>query len=154
MTTDDSQFNFNLSRRRLFTEAGIAGGAAVAVSIVGNVAAQGANTPAAPAPSTSAVPGAAPAPDPLTISPVAGLHLQFGADASSEMIASWHTLQPVRNPRVMLGTLDGKLDRIVGATAASYIDAKSGQIVYVYHAKLDRLSPDSAYLYGAHHDGV
>lgn len=100
MTTDDSQFNLELSRRKLFTEAGIAGGAAFAASVVGSVVAQAANTPAAaPAQSTTA----APAPDPLTTSPVAGLHLQFGADASSEMVASWHALQPVRNPRVMLG---------------------------------------------------
>ena len=95
MTTDDSQFNLELSRRKLFTEAGIAGGAVVAAPVVGSVAAQAMNTP-----------------------------LQVGADASSEMVASWHTLQPVRNPRVMLGTLEGKLDRIVGATGASYIDAK------------------------------
>ena len=42
-------------------------------------------------------------PDPLPTPPVAGLHLQFGADASSEMVVSWHTLQSVRNPRVVLG---------------------------------------------------
>ena len=34
--------------------------------------------------------------------------------------------------------------------AASYTDAKSGQVVYAYHAKLGRLQADFAYLYGAH----
>jgi hypothetical protein len=32
-------------------------------------------------------------PEDLATTPVAGLHLQFGADASSEMAVSWHTLQ-------------------------------------------------------------
>ncbi len=38
---------------------------------------------------------------------------------------SWHTLQPVQNPRVVLGHLDGKLEQTVEAKAASYTDAKS-----------------------------
>src|SRR6202008_904236 len=67
---------------------------------------------------------------------------------------SWHTLQPVQNPRVLLGHLDGKLEQTVEATAASYTDAKHGQVVYAYHAKLGGLQPDIAYLYGAMHDGV
>ena len=91
-------------------------------------------------------------PDPLTTPPVAGLHLQFGADASSEMVVSWHTLQSVRNPRVMLGSLDGRLDRVVAAKETSYTDAKSGQVVYAYHAKIGQLQANSAYLYGAYHE--
>ena len=67
---------------------------------------------------------------------------------------SWHTLQPVQNPRVVLGHLDGKLEQTVEAKATSYTDAKSGQIVYAYHAKLGGLQADSAYLYGAMHDGA
>jgi hypothetical protein len=85
---------------------------------------------------------------------VSGLHLQFGADASSEVTVSWHTLQPVRNPRVVLGRLDGKLEQTVDAKPTSYIDAKSGQVVYAHHAKLGRLQADSAYMYGAMHDGA
>ena len=82
--------------------------------------------------------------------PVAGLHLQFGADASSEIVVSWHTLQPVRNPRVVLGRLDGKLEQTVAAKPTSYTDAKSGQVVYAYHARLGGLQPDTPYLYGGH----
>ena len=141
MTAQDTGFNLELSRRKLLAAAGIAGGAAVAASLIGAGAAL-------------AAPAAAPSPDPLTPSPVTGLHLQFGADASSEMVVSWHTLQSVRNPRVILGSLEGKLDRIVAAKETSYTDAKSGQVVYAYHAKIGQLGADSAYLYGASHEGA
>src|ERR1700731_524604 len=93
-------------------------------------------------------------PDPVATPPVAGLHLQFGADASSEMVVSWHTLQSVRNPRVVLGRLDGALERTVEAKEVSYTDAKSGQVVYAYHAKIRRPQPGPPYLYGASHDGA
>ena len=97
---------------------------------------------------------ASPPSDPVTTPPVAGLHLQFGADASSEMVVSWHTLQSVQNPRVVLGHLDGKLAQTVAAQATSYTDAKAGQRVYAWHAKLGGLQPDSTYLYAAMHDGA
>jgi hypothetical protein len=92
--------------------------------------------------------------DPLTTPPVHGLHLQFGADAASEMVVSWHALQPVRRPRVLLGHVDGKLEQTAAADQTSYTDAKSGQIVYAYHAKLSGLQPDSVYMYAALHDGA
>jgi phosphodiesterase/alkaline phosphatase D-like protein len=141
MTTQDTGFNLELSRRKLLAAAGVGGGAAVAASLVGTGAAQ-------------AAAAAIRSPDPAATPPVAGLHLQFGADASSEMVVSWHTLQPVRNPRVMLGRLDGRLEQTVAAKATSYTDAKSGQVVYAYHAKIGRLRADSSYLYGALHDGA
>jgi 3',5'-cyclic AMP phosphodiesterase CpdA len=140
MPTSDPGFNLELSRRRLIAAAGVAGGAMVAASLIGREAAA-----ATPAPPQS---------DPVATPPVAGLHLQFGADASSETVVSWHTLQPVRNPRVVLGRLDGRLEQTVAAKATSYTDAKSGQIVYAYHAKLARLRADTLYLYGAMHDGA
>jgi hypothetical protein len=141
MTTQHTKLNLELSRRKLLAAAGIGGGAVLAASLVGTGDADGATR-------------SSPSPDPVTTPPVAGLHLQFGADASSEMVVSWHTLQPVRNPRVVLGHLDGKLEQTAEARAVSYTDAKSGQIVYAYHAKLPRLQADSAYLYGAMHDGA
>src|ERR1700722_3531996 len=97
MVASDSDYNFELSRRALLAAAGIA----VATSLVGTGEAD-----AAPAVRPSD-PGAAP--------PVHGLHLQFGADASSEMVVSWHALQSVRRPRVLLGHIDGKLERTVVA---------------------------------------
>jgi hypothetical protein len=72
-----------------------------------------------------AAPVSSRSPDPAATPPVAGLHRQFGADASSEMVVSWHTLQPVQNP--VLGHLDGKLEQTVKARATNYTDAKSGQ---------------------------
>jgi 3',5'-cyclic AMP phosphodiesterase CpdA len=141
MTTQKTEFELALSRRKLLAAAGIGGGAAIAASLVGTGTAQ-----AAVATSRAL--------DPLSTPPVAGLHLQFGADAASQMVVSWHTLQPVRNPRVVLGRLDGKLEQTVEAMPTSYTDAKAGQVVYAYHAKIARLHPDTSYLYGALHDGA
>jgi 3',5'-cyclic AMP phosphodiesterase CpdA len=127
-----------LSRRKLLASAGIT---AIAASLTGPEEADAALAAAAP-------PARVPAP------PVHGLHLQFGADASTEMVVSWHTLQSVRHPRVLLGHLDGKFARTAVAEETSYTDAKSGQAVYAYHAKLPGLQPGSAYLYAALHDGA
>jgi len=138
MATRDNESSLELSRRRLLAAAGVGGGALLAASIIG--IGEGETAPASPSP------------EDVATTPVAGLHLQFGADASSEMVVSWHTLQAVRHPRVMLGRLDGTLEQTVTATETSYTDAKSGQVVYAYHAKLDRLRADSAYLYTAMHD--
>jgi 3',5'-cyclic AMP phosphodiesterase CpdA len=143
MTTHDDldAINLDFSRRRLLAAAGIGGAAVVAASYARTADAEVALSSGQAA-------------DPVRTPPVAGLHLQFGADASSEMVVSWHTLQPVRNPRVVLGHLDGKLEQTVEAKAMSYTDAKSGQIVYAYHAKLGGLQADLGYLYGAMHDGA
>jgi hypothetical protein len=140
MTTPTNEFKLEISRRRLLAAAGVGTGALLAASVTAPRDGE-----AAPAPQSSEE-EAAP--------PVAGLHLQFGADASSEMVVSWHTLQGVRHPRVMLGHLDGTLEQTVEAEEASYTDAKSGQMVYAYHAKLVRLRPHAAYLYAAMHEGA
>ena len=141
MTTEDLEFDLELSRRKLLAAAGIGGAAVAAAAFVGTGEAGAATQPRR-------------APDPLGVPPVAGLHLQFGADASSEMVVSWHTLQPVHNPRVVLGRLDGRLEQTVKARPVSYTDAKSEQVVYAHHAKLTRLRADTPYLYGAMHDGA
>ncbi|HLJ20338.1 MAG TPA: metallophosphoesterase family protein [Stellaceae bacterium] len=142
MTTHDTEaFDLDLSRRKLLAAAGIGGAALLTASLMGHEDAQ-------------AAAATSEAPDPVTTPPVAGLHLQFGADASSHMVVSWHTLQPVQNPRVLLGHLDGKLEQTVKADETSYLDAKSNQRVYAYHARLTDLQPDFAYLYGAMHDGA
>jgi hypothetical protein len=138
---DNETIDLDLSRRKLLAAAGIGGAAAVAASLVGSGGAQ-----AAPFESRSS--------DPVTTPPIAGMHLQFGADASSEIVVSWHTLQPVQNPKVLLGHLDGKFEQTVEAEATSYTDAKSGRRVYAYHAKLRGLNADATYLYGAMHDGA
>ncbi len=126
--------DLDLSRRRLLAAAGLAGSAALA----GAATAQGRKTADAQ--------GGGPA--------VSGLHLQFGADAAAEVTASWHTLTPVRAARVMLGRMDGRLERVVTAREVSYRDAKSGQTVYAHHAAMGGLSPDTEYLYAAVHEGA
>jgi Calcineurin-like phosphoesterase/Purple acid Phosphatase, N-terminal domain len=141
MTPHAPEFDLEISRRKLLVAAGIGGSAVVATSLIGTGAA-------------GAAPAALESPDPVATPPVAGLHLQFGADASSEMVVSWHTLQPVHNPRVVLGQLDGKLEQTVQAKETSYTDAKSHQVVHAYHATLSGLRPDFNYLYGAMHDGA
>ncbi|MCW2528929.1 MAG: hypothetical protein JWM76_3789 [Pseudonocardiales bacterium] len=92
--------------------------------------------------------------DPVTTPRINGLHLQFGEDASSVVVVSWHTLKPVTHARVMLGDRSGGYNRSVAAQSTSYTDAKSGQIVYAYHARLTGLRGSSDYLYAAVHDGA
>jgi Calcineurin-like phosphoesterase/Purple acid Phosphatase, N-terminal domain len=139
MSTQEAEPNLELSRRKLLAAAGLGAGALVASPVLGDAQA-------------ATVPGKMP--ESMGASSVAGLHLQFGADASSEVTVSWHTLQPVRNPRVLLGRLDGKLEQTVGAKPISYTDGKSHQVVYAYHAALSRLQPSSSYMYAALHDGA
>jgi 3',5'-cyclic AMP phosphodiesterase CpdA len=141
MTTPKAEIDFDLSRRKLLAAAGLAGAATLTATMAGTESAR------AESPMRQAF-------DPTKTPPVAGLHLQFGADASTEMTVSWHTLQPVQNPRVLLGQIDGKLEQTVIAKPANYTDAKSGVMVYAYHAKLVSLQANSSYLYAALHDGA
>ena len=141
MTTEEAGAGLEFSRRRLLTAAGIGTGALAAASLGRSADVQ-------------AAPMAGALPDRVATPAVAGLHLQFGADASSEVTVTWHTLKPVANPRVVLGRLDGRLEQTAVATPTSYKDGKSGQMVYAYHAKLGRLQADSGYMYGAMHDGA
>jgi hypothetical protein len=136
-TPDDGGYAFELSRRKLLAAAGLGG-----TALAGPFSRAG----AADVASGSLDPRASPA--------VAGLHLQFGSDAATQMVVSWHTLQPVGRPRVLLGRPEGGLEQVVDAVTSSYVDAKSGQTVYAYHVTLGRLRADTSYLYGAVHDGA
>lgn len=93
-------------------------------------------------------------PDRLGAPRVGGLHLQFGRNASSEVVVSWHSTDPVGNPRVLLGTPAGGFGDVVGAQTRTYRDAQSGTEVRVNHARLTGLSPDTDYVYAALHDGA
>ena len=85
---------------------------------------------------------------------MAGLHLQFGADAATEVVVSWHTPARVSKPRVILGTPDDGLGHEVTAETITYRDAASGTEVYVHHARITGLCPDTQYVYAAVHDGA
>src|ERR1700756_2694246 len=106
MSDRDSGFDLEISRRELLAAAGLGAGAALAAGIAAPATAMAASG----APIATATP------------PVAGLHLQFGADASSQMVVSWHTLEPVQHPRVLVGLLDGKLEQTAPAATTSYVD--------------------------------
>ncbi|NMH99690.1 purple acid phosphatase family protein [Pseudonocardia acidicola] len=85
---------------------------------------------------------------------VAGLHLQFGADASREVVVSWHTTVSVSGPTVLLGSPGGGFGHTEAAETTTYRDAKSGTEVQVHHARLTNLRPDTDYVYAATHDGA
>jgi 3',5'-cyclic AMP phosphodiesterase CpdA len=84
---------------------------------------------------------------------VQGLHLTFGRDPARQMVASWITVSSVRKPRVTYGTFEGGYGETVAADTRTYIDGTSGRIVYVHHALLERLRPDTNYLYTVQHEG-
>ncbi|MGH9154076.1 MAG: purple acid phosphatase family protein [Acidimicrobiales bacterium] len=91
--------------------------------------------------------------------PVAGapapeqLHLQFGADAARQMVASWATPVPVAHPRLRLGTPGGGLGTTVDAVERTYTEALTGQAVWSYHAMVEQLQPDTEHIYEVVHDG-
>ena len=136
--------DLELSRRGLLAAAGLLGGALVDKPFAH----------AADRASHLLEPGNASGTEKHRAAPVAGLHVQFGADASAEVAISWHTLEPVAQPRVLLGDLDGRLIRTVDAVPRSYTDAKSGKAVTALHARIAGLAPDHAYLYAALHEGA
>src|SRR5215470_1095130 len=75
------------------------------------------------------------------------LHLQFGSDASREVVVSWVTPVQVRRPRLRLGLGNGDFGRTVPADTRTYVDAKSGQEIITQHARLNGLQPGSTYAY-------
>ncbi len=132
-----------LSRRSILTAVGVGGAVAVVPAVTTGTAA---------AASVSAAGG--PAGDPEQTPRVAGLHLQFGSDASREVVVSWHTLQPVERPHVLVGRAGSSSTRTTSAKTVSYRDAKSGQTVYAHHATIDGLRASTLYEYAAVHSGA
>ncbi len=132
--------------RRSILGAGAVGAGAVLASLTsaGSAAADDARPVSA-----ATTPG-----DPVTTPRVGGLHLQFGADASSTVVVSWHTLAPVRNPRALLGEATGAYVRSVRGRTTSYVDAQSGVTVYAHHVTVGGLRDDHSYAYAAVHDGA
>jgi Purple acid Phosphatase, N-terminal domain/Calcineurin-like phosphoesterase/TAT (twin-arginine translocation) pathway signal sequence len=82
------------------------------------------------------------------------LHLQFGSDASTEVVTSWATTGSVKNPRLRLGTRDGGFGRTIPAETRTYIDGKSGVESFTQHARIDNLEPDTHYTYEVLHEGA
>jgi hypothetical protein len=93
-------------------------------------------------------PGRAGAPD------VHGLHLQFGADAAREVVVSWSTPTSVARPRVLFGTASDGYGHDVAARTVTYRDGQSGNEVFIHHARLSRLRPNTEYAYAAVHEAA
>ncbi|MEW1656722.1 metallophosphoesterase family protein [Streptomyces sp. NPDC093707] len=136
----------SISRRSVLT--GSTAGAAAALGTAGSAAAAGRPVGAAPSPLLQRTPSR------LGVPGVAGLHLQFGADPATEMTVSWISPQSVRRPQIRLGSPDGGAGRVVDAETRTYRDGLSGEEVYVHHARIGGLRPDTTYLYSAGHDGA
>jgi hypothetical protein len=147
MNEENERTGTQVSRRRLLSAAGFTAAAVVVAPAVGVGTASGAG--ASPVVADGHGIG-----DPLLTPMMQGLHLQFGADASREVVVSWFTLQPVSHPCVFLGRPDGSHERTVTGGTRSYLDAKSGQRVYAHHVRLGGLRPAQEYLYAAVHDGA
>jgi 3',5'-cyclic AMP phosphodiesterase CpdA len=156
-----------ISRRSTLRAMAVGGAFAAAPVALGAQTAEAAATPSAPASGgSSASPTASSTPSPATspllwrqpeklgAPPVDGMHLTFGADPTRQMTVSWSTVVPVSKPRVRFGTADGGFGSEVAATTRTYIDAESGNEVYVNHAELTGLHPDTTYIYAAIADGV
>ena len=128
----------------MLTAAGVGGAVAVVPIATG--------TASAATPSAKAAAGHVG--DPTSTPRVAGLHTQFGADSSREVVVSWHTLQPVARPRVLLARSGSGYTRTTAARTAAYTDDKSGQVVYAHHASLTGLRASTEYDYAAVHAGA
>ena len=148
-----------LSRRIFLTAAGAAGIGLVAVATpaaasASTISAAGTTSPISAVGGSVANQARTRRGNPVATPPVTGVHLQFGADAATEVVVSWHSLQPVSWPRVLLGSASGHFQRVVDARTVSYTDAKSGRIVYAHHAAVTGLEPATEYVYAAGHDGA
>ncbi|MEX0427608.1 purple acid phosphatase family protein [Nocardioides sp. DS6] len=144
----------DFSRRSLLAALGATGAAATLGLVPGSADAQPAGS-VAPAAHTGHSPVPSPSPTPAApVPPVAGLHVTFGADPTTSASVTWHALETVKNPRVLIAKDGGAYEQTVRAVAASYTDAKSGTLVHAYHARATRLRPDTAYVYLAVHDGA
>ncbi|TCO53747.1 purple acid phosphatase family protein [Actinocrispum wychmicini] len=86
--------------------------------------------------------------------PAQGLHLTFGRDPARQMVVSWITDRAVNRPRVMYGTLEDGFGACVQADTSTYVDGTSGRTVWVHHAQLERLRPNTNYIYAVQHDGA
>ena len=81
------------------------------------------------------------------------VHLQFGADASSQVSVSWTAPAPVARPRLLIGQAATAAGCQVEAEELVYTDALTGETVFTYHAAASGLEPGSQYVYEVLHDG-
>jgi Calcineurin-like phosphoesterase/Purple acid Phosphatase, N-terminal domain len=90
--------------------------------------------------------GGAPAPEQV--------HVQFGADAATQIAVSWAAPAAAVRPRLRAGRAGRGLSLDVPAEQRVYTEALTGETVYTYHARLRELAPDTAFAYEVVHDGA
>jgi alkaline phosphatase D len=74
------------------------------------------------------------------------IHLTFGADPSTEVTVSWASPSAQANPQVTLSpAVSGQT--VFPATARTYTDGLSGEVIHCYHVPLTGLSPTTTYTY-------
>ena len=134
-----------VSRRQVLLSGGVAGGAAVLLAAPAVI---GALTRKHSAPVLIRRPDAAGAPSPEQV------HVQFGADAATQMAVSWAAPARVARPRLRVGQAGSGYGREVPAEERVYREVMTGQTVHTYHARLEKLAPDSAFVYEVLHDGA
>jgi hypothetical protein len=93
-------------------------------------------------------------PDSAGAPPPEQLHVQFGADAASQIAVSWAAAAPVSRPRLRLGRANLGSGRDVPAEERVYTEALTGEVTYTYHARIGNLQPDTSYVYEVLHDGA
>ena len=93
-------------------------------------------------------------PDAAGAPPPEQLHVQFGADAATQIAVSWAAQDRVAKPRLRLGQAGGGFGVEVPAEERTYTEVMTGQKVYTYHARLTNLAPDTAHVYEVIHEGA
>jgi hypothetical protein len=74
------------------------------------------------------------------------IHLTWGSDPATSVVASWASPGPASRPRLILLEPHGG-QRTVPAFARSYTDGINGETVRVYHAAVTGLWPGTSYEY-------
>ncbi|MFI1517503.1 purple acid phosphatase family protein [Kitasatospora cineracea] len=87
-----------------------------------------------------------------------GRHLQFGADAGTQMRVSWQVPAAVKKPFLRFGRhpwdLSGKIEAEVRALhTPALVDGATPVDQYYLHVSLDHLQPGTTYYYGVGHEG-
>jgi hypothetical protein len=140
-----------LSRRQLLVTGGIAGGAGMLLITPAVVSALAHKHHA---PALVRRPGVAGAPPP------GQLHVQYGADAATQIAVSWAAPARVARARLRLrlrlrlGQAGNGLGVEVPAEERVYRETMTGQTVFTYHARVANLTPDTAFVYEVMHDGA
>src|SRR5260370_42222538 len=123
------------SRRQVLSTAGLAAVAVPLVKLHG-------------APALIRRPDAVGAPGPQQV------HVQFGADAASQVAASWATAAAVSRPRLRLGRDGRGHGDEIPADGRTYNEAVTGETAWTDHAPLDDLGPDTHHAYEWGNDGA